>query len=83
VIRKKAMSAPKELESLIKAPQQKKAARPGPKVSGKAAMQSQPSEPGAPQSLANLADAVEELKKFIHSELNALKQELRVLQKSK
>jgi len=83
VVRKEAMSAPKELESLIKAPRQKKAARPGPKVSGKAAMQSQPSEPGAPQSLANLADAVEELKKFIHSELNALKQELRVLQKSK
>jgi len=83
VIRKKAMSAPKELESLIKAPQQKKAARPGPKVSGKAVMQSQLLEPGAPQSLANLADAVEELKKFIHSELNALKQELRVLQKSK
>ena len=83
VIRKKAMSAPKELESLIKAPQQKKAAGPGGKDAGKAAMQSQPSEPGAPQSLANLADAVEELKKFIHSELNALKQELRVLQKSK
>ena len=83
VIRKEAMSAPKELESLIKAPRQKKAARPGSKVSGKAAMQSQPSDPSAPQSLANLADAVEELKKFIHSELNALKQELRVLQKSK
>jgi hypothetical protein len=83
VMRKKAMSAPKELESLIKAPQQKKTARPGPEVSGKAALQSQPSVPGAPQSLANLADAVEELKKFIHSELNALKQELRVLQKSK
>ena len=83
VIRKEAMSAPKELESLIKAPRQKKAARPGGKVSGKAAMQSQPSDPSAPQSLANLADAVEELKKFIHSELNALKQELRVLQKSK
>ena len=83
VIRKEAMSAPKELESLIKAPQQKIAARPGRKVAGKAAMKSQPSDPGAPHSLANLADAVEELKKFIHSELNALKQELRVLQKSK
>jgi hypothetical protein len=46
-------------------------------------MNSQPSDAGAPHSLANLADAVEELKKFIHSELNALKQELRVLQKSK
>ena len=83
VIRKEAMSAPKELESLIKAPQQKIAARPGHKVAGKAAMKSQPSDPGALHSLANLADAVEELKKFIHSELNALKQELRVLQKSK
>jgi hypothetical protein len=83
VIRKEAMSAPKELESLIKAPQQKIAARPGRKVAGKAAMKSQPSDPGAPHSLANLADAVEELKKFIHSELDALKQELRVLQKSK
>jgi hypothetical protein len=77
------MSAPKELESLIKVPQQKIAARSGRKVAGKAAMNSQPSAPGAPHSLANLADAVEELKKFIHSELNALKQELRVLQKSK
>jgi hypothetical protein len=83
VIRKEAMSAPKELESLIKAPQQKIAARPSRKVAGKAAMKNQPSDPGAPQSLANLADAVEELKKFIHSELNALKRELRVLQKSK
>jgi len=82
-IRKEAMSAPKELESLIKAPQQKIPARPGRKVAGKAAMNSQPSDAGAPHSLANLADAVEELKKFIHSELNALKQELRVLQKSK
>ena len=83
VIRKEAMSAPKELESLIKAPQQKIAARPSRKVAGKAAMKNQPSDPGAPQSLANLADAVEELKKFIHAELNALKRELRVLQKSK
>jgi hypothetical protein len=83
VLRKEAMSTPKELESLIKAPQQKKFARPGHKVSGKAAVKSQPSDPGAPQSLANLADAVEELKKFIHAELNALKRELRVLQKSK
>jgi hypothetical protein len=83
VIRKEEMSAPKELESLSKAAQQKIAARPERKVAGKAALNRQPSDAGAPHSLANLADAVEELKKFIHSELNALKQELRVLQKSK
>jgi hypothetical protein len=83
VSRKKAISAPKELEALIKAPQQKEAAQPGRKVSGKADKKSLSPDPGAPQSLANLADAVEELKKFIHSELNTLKQELRLLQKSK
>jgi len=32
---------------------------------------------------ASLAEAVEELKKFIHSELNALRQELKQIQKSK
>jgi hypothetical protein len=83
VSRKKAIPAPKELESLIKAPQQKEAVQPGRKVSGKADKKSLSPDPGAPQSLANLADAVEELKKFIHSELNTLKQELRLLQKSK
>ena len=83
VSQKEVVSAPKELESLIKAPQQKEAARPGRKVSQKAAKRSQQPDSGAPQSLANLAEAVEELKKFIHSELNTLKQELRILQKSK
>ncbi|MGD8609745.1 MAG: hypothetical protein PVI93_01920 [Desulfobacterales bacterium] len=37
---------------------------------------------GAPSAEA-LAEAIKELKQFIHSELNALKQELRKLQKSK
>jgi hypothetical protein len=83
VIRKEVISAPKEIESLIKAPLQKEAARSGSKVSEKAAKKSLATGPDAPQSLANLAEAVEELKKFIHSELNALKQELRILQKSK
>jgi hypothetical protein len=83
VIRKEVISAPKEIESLIKAPLQKEAARSGRKVSEKAAIKSLATDPGAPQSLANLAEAVEELKKFIHSELNTLKQELRILQKSK
>ncbi len=40
-------------------------------------------DPVAPQSLDTLAEAVEELKQFIHSELNALKQEVKKLQKSK
>ena len=79
VIRKEVISAPKEIESLIKAPLQKEAARSGRKISGKAAEKSLATDPGAPQSLANLAEAVEELKKFIHSELNTLKQELRIL----
>jgi hypothetical protein len=81
--RKEVISAPKEVESRIKAPQKKKTARPDQKVPEKAVKKSLSPDPSAPQSLANLADAVEELKKFIHSELNALKQELQILQKSK
>ena len=80
---KKIISAPKELESLIKAPRQKEAVRPIRKVSEKAASKSRVPDSGTLQSIANLAEAVEELKKFIHSELNALKQELRILHKSK
>jgi hypothetical protein len=83
VNRKKIMSAPKELESLIKAPRQQEAARSDRKVSGQAARKSREPESEALQSIANLGEAVEELKKFIHSELNALKQELRILHKSK
>ena len=83
VIPKEVISAPKEIESLIKAPLQKEAARSGRKVSEKAAKKSLATDSGAPQSLANLAEAVAELKEFIHSELNTLKQELRILQKSK
>jgi hypothetical protein len=82
-IRKEVISAPKEIESLIKAPLQKEAARSGSKFSQGADRESRAAGPDTPQSLANLAEAVEELKKFIHSELNALKQELRILQKSK
>ena len=81
--RKEVISAPKEIESLIQAPLQKKAAQPERKISEKAAKKSRATGPDVPQSIANLAEAVEELKKFIHSELNALKQELRILQKSK
>ena len=80
---KKIISAPKELESLIKAPRQKEAVRPIRKVSEKAASKSRVPDSGTLQSIANLAEAVEELKKFIHSELNALKRELRILHKSK
>jgi len=81
--RKEVISAPKEDASRVKASQQKEAARPDDKVSEKTVKKSPSLAPGASQSHANLADAVEELKKFIHSELNALKQELRILQKSK
>jgi len=80
---KKIISAPKELESLIKAPRQKEAVRSVRKVSEKAASKSRVPDSATLQSIANLAEAVEELKKFIHSELNALKQELRILHKSK
>jgi hypothetical protein len=83
VVRKEIISAPKELESLIKAPRQKEAARSGRKVTEKAASKSREPVSDALQSIANLAEAVEELKKFIHSELKALKQELRILHKSK
>ena len=82
-IRKEVISAPKEIESLVKTPLQKDAARSDRKVSEKADKKGRVAGPGAPQSIANLAEVVEELKKFIHSELNALKQELRILQKSK
>jgi hypothetical protein len=81
--RKEIISAPKELESLIKAPRQEEVARSGRKATGKAARNSRQPGSGAPQSIADLAEAVQELKKFIHSELNALKQELRILHKSK
>jgi hypothetical protein len=83
VIRKEVISAPKEIESLIQAPLQKEAVQSGRKISERAAKKSRATDQGAPQSIANLAEAVEELKNFIHSELNALKQELRILQKSK
>ena len=82
-IREEVISAPKEIESLIKAPLQKEAMRSESKVSQRADIESRAAGHDTPQSLANLAEAVEELKKFIHSELNALKQELRILQKSK
>jgi hypothetical protein len=81
--KKAAKAGRKEVESRIKAPQKKETARPDQKVPEKAVKKSLSPDPSAPQSLANLADAVEELKKFIHSELNALKQELQILQKSK
>jgi hypothetical protein len=81
--RKEVISAPKEAVYRARAPKKKEAARPDNKVSEKVAKKSLSPTPGAPQSHADLADAVEELKKFIHSELNALKQELRILQKSK
>jgi hypothetical protein len=81
--RKEVISAPKEVVPRARAPQKKEAARPDSKVSEKVAKKRLSPTPGAPQSHADLADAVEELKKFIHSELNALKQELRILQKSK
>lgn len=83
VSRKSVVSAPKELETLIKSPKQKETAQAGRKVPQKAAPKSRQPDTGALQSLDNLADAVEELKKFIHSELKVLKQELRLLQKSK
>ncbi|MEJ2728566.1 MAG: hypothetical protein P8185_08650 [Deltaproteobacteria bacterium] len=83
VSRKKIISAPKELESLIKAPRQKEAVMPGRNISEKAASKNRELDSATRQSIANLAEAVEELKKFIHSELNALKKELRILHKSK
>lgn len=83
VVRQEVIPAPKELESLIKTPQQKEAARPDRKTSEKAANKGPAANPSTPVAVANLADAVEELKKFIHSELSTLKQELKKLQKSK
>ena len=81
--RKEVISAPKKAVPMTRAPRKKEAARPDNKVSEEVAKKSLSSTPGAPKSHGDLADAVEELKKFIHSELNTLKQELRILQKSK
>ncbi|MCK5417218.1 MAG: hypothetical protein KAI93_01905 [Desulfobacterales bacterium] len=81
--RKEVISAPKKAVPMTRAPKKKEAARPDNKVSEEVAKKSLSPTPGAPQSHGDLADAVEELKKFIHSELNTLKQELRILQKSK
>jgi hypothetical protein len=81
--RQEVISAPKEAVPLARALKKKEAARPDNKVSEKVAKKSLSPTPGAPQSYGDLADAVEELKNFIHSELNVLKQELRILQKSK
>jgi hypothetical protein len=81
--RKEVISAPQKAVPMTRAPKKKEAARPDNKVSEEAAKKSLSPTPGATQSYGDLADAVEELKKFIHSELNVLKQELRILQKSK
>jgi hypothetical protein len=78
--RQEVISAPKEGY----ARSQKK--RPTPtdrRVPEKAVKRSLSSIQDEAQSYADLAEAVAELKKFIHSELKALKQELRILQKSK
>ena len=81
--RKEVISAPQKAVPLTRALKKKESARPDNKVSEETAKKNLSPTPGAPQSYADLADAVEELKKFIHSELNTLKQELRILQKSK
>ena len=81
--RKEIVSSPKEGDARLEALQKKGSAQPDSKVLEKAVKKSLPPAEGAAQSYADLADAVAELKKFIHSELNALKQELRILQKSK
>ena len=81
--RQEVISAPKKAVPLTRALKKKESARPDNKVSEETAKKNLSPTPGAPQSYADLADAVEELKKFIHSELNTLKQELRILQKSK
>jgi hypothetical protein len=60
--------------------QKKRSAQP--KATEKVARKSLSPAESAEQSYADLAEAVAELKKFIHSELNALKQELRILRKS-
>ncbi|MCK4985450.1 MAG: hypothetical protein KAS40_08030 [Desulfobacterales bacterium] len=81
--RKEVISAPQKAVPMTRASKKKEAVRPDNKVSEEAAKKSLSPTPGATQSYGDLAAAVEELKKFIHSELNVLKQELRILQKSK
>lgn len=81
--RKEVISTPKAGDARLKALQKKGAAPTHRKVPQKAVKKSLSPAEGTAQSYGDLAEAVAALKKFIHSELNALKQELRMLQKSK
>ncbi len=81
--RKETGAAFKTADARLKAPQKKVLAPPDRKVPEKVLEKSLLPAEGAAQSHAELADAVADLKKFIRIELKALKQELRMLQKSR
>ena len=81
--RKEVISAPKAGEARLKTLQKKGPVPLQRKVPEKAIKKSLSPAEGAAQSYGDLGEAVTALKKFIRSELNALKQELRMLQKSK
>ena len=81
--RKEVIATPKSEAARLKVPQKKASAPPHREVHEKAVKKSLSPVEAEPQSYGDLTEAVAALKKFIRSELNALKQELRMLQKSK
>lgn len=81
--RKESVSARKAVDSPVRTLRKRESAGHGGSVSAQADRRRPSAPPEASQSHTDLADAVAELKKFIHSELKALKLELRILQKSK
>ena len=69
--------------AVITATQKEKAEKQDDIVLAQPESKSAVSEPAAAQSYDALVEMVEDLKRFIHSELSALRKELKVLQKSK
>jgi hypothetical protein len=67
----------------LRTPKKKESAAPSDKVSTAAEEESPFSDSIAAKSYDTLAEAVEELKQFIHAELSALRQELKILKKSR
>jgi len=67
----------------LRTPKKKKSVVPASKVPTAAAEEKPSSDSIAAKSYDTMAEAVEELKQFIHTELSALRQELKILKKSR
>jgi hypothetical protein len=82
-VSKKKIKPVQQVKPKVKAPETTKAAAHPDKVFAAAKTKNLTPKQVAAQPYDTLAEAVEELKQFIHSELSALRQELEILQKSK